>query len=585
MDNRFSSLKQMYKTSLDISGDKASLLNKSYIYLVMTYFFQALAFVLFYPFFDVLLNEKENLNELIFWFCLIVLISLFSFIFKWKAQEFHYSKEFVELNHELRLKLGDKIKNISLQKLASYRTGDLSSIIVHNVDDSILHLGVIAGMLLEIMIIPIVIVVSMLFIEPIIALVFILAMILLIPLYKYSREKSKIDKKNIMKAHSNLESQIIEYIQGLAVLKSLNQVGKNSKKLNDSILEVEEVQKKTIFKSIFPLIIMNTLIQFIFVLVLFLGLYLIEKDSFSIATLVSFVIIFSRIAEPLANFLAISGVLDIVDNGFKTIKELLNIKEFIAKKPNQKPNKFHIEFDNVSFLYENLKEKTLKNISFTIESNSLCAIVGESGSGKTTLSKLIMYYDSLLEGSIKIGGVNIENMTQKDLMSCISVVFQDVYLFDDTIYNNIKMGKSSASKEEIVEASQKAYCHDFIMDLENGYDTKVGEIGGALSGGQRQRISIARAILKDAPIVILDEISSSLDKQSEQIVQKAIKELIKSKTVIAISHNLSTIKDANKIIVLDKGSIVENGTHDNLLKNKNKYFEIYRTQEKIKNWN
>ena len=325
---------------------------------------------------------------------------------------------------------------------------------------------------------------------------------------------------------------------------------------------------------------MNTFIEFIFVLVLIIGIYFIEKNSFSIITFVSLSIIFSRISEPLANFLAIVGFFDIVEKGFKNTQKLLSTKELRIKKPNQKPKTFDIEFQNVSFIYDKSKNNILNNISFKVEKNSFCAIVGESGSGKTTITKLLMGYDFLKEGKIKIGGIDLAYIKQKDLMSCISVVFQDVYLFNDSIYNNIKMGKSNANKNEIIEASKKASCHDFILKLPNGYETKVGDLGSSLSGGEKQRISIARAILKDAPIIILDELSSSLDKENELIVIKAIKELIKFKTVIFISHNISTIIDANNILVLNEGQIIESGTHVNLMKNKKIYYELYKIQNK-----
>ena len=274
-----------------------------------------------------------------------------------------------------------------------------------------------------------------------------------------------------------------------------------------------------------------------------------------------------------------------MEAGFRNIKKLLDVKEFEIEKPIQKPKNFDITFDNVSFNYDSNNQNVLQNLSLNIKENSLTAIVGPSGSGKTTITKLIMRYADPLSGDIKIGNINIRQMKQHTLMSYISVVFQDVYLFDDTILNNIKMGKPNATKEEVLVASKAAFVHEFVSRLPKGYDTKVGEIGGSLSGGERQRISIARAILKDSPIVILDEPTSALDTQSEVAVQAALDELIKNRTVIVIAHRLTTISHANNILVIEDGKLKESGTHEDLVSLKGKYYSMFEAQQRVKEWN
>ncbi len=274
-----------------------------------------------------------------------------------------------------------------------------------------------------------------------------------------------------------------------------------------------------------------------------------------------------------------------METGFKSIKELLDIKELEIKQPILEAKKFDISFTNVSFSYENSEKKALNDMNISIKENSLTAIVGTSGSGKTTITKLIMRYDDPFKGIVKIGDIDIRSINPQTLMSYISVVFQDVYLFDDTILNNIRLGKPSATDEEVLAASKAAYAHEFVSRLPNGYDTKVGEIGGSLSGGERQRISIARAILKDSPIVILDEPTSALDTQSEVAVQKALDELIKNKTVIVIAHRLSTISHANNILVIEEGKLKESGTHQDLVNLKGKYYSMFEAQQRVKEWN
>ncbi len=417
------------------------------------------------------------------------------------------------------------------------------------------------------------------------AIAILIAFPLSIPIYKYSRKLTKKEKIQNAVAHATLEADTVEYLQGLPVLRSINQVGVNASQLQESIAKVREVQKRGVISATVPLGVMNTLIEFVFLMVLTLGTFWIANGSFTIAALVSLLIIIGRLSEPLANFLAITAVLDIMEIGFRNIQGILNEKNLKVNEPKAIPNNFDISFKNVDFNYLNHENKVLNNLCLNIKDKSLTAIVGNSGSGKTTITKLIMRYDDPSAGEIKIGGINIKNMSQEELMGFISVVFQDVYLFDDTILNNIRMGNPKASDEEVMVAAKKAHCHEFVTRLPNDYETKVGEIGGALSGGERQRISIARAILKDAPIVILDEPTSALDTQSEVAVQKALDELIQEKTVIVIAHRLSTIAHANNILVVEDGKILENGKHEELINNQGKYYSMYQAQQRIKQWN
>lgn len=217
----------------------------------------------------------------------------------------------------------------------------------------------------------------------------------------------------------------------------------------------------------------------------------------------------------------------------------------------------------MSFAYD--EKVVLKDVSFKLQEHSFTALVGHSGSGKSTITNLIARFWDIREGQILIGGKDIKEVTLEALLSRISVVFQDVYLFGDTIYNNIAFGKEGADREAVIEAAKKARCHEFIMKLEHGYDTWVGEGGSTLSGGEKQRISIARAILKDAPIVLLDEATSGIDPENEKFVQDAFGELVKSKTLIVIAHKLSSVKRADQILVLEEGRIIERGTHEELL--------------------
>ena len=236
----------------------------------------------------------------------------------------------------------------------------------------------------------------------------------------------------------------------------------------------------------------------------------------------------------------------------------------------------------MSFVYD--RRTVLKNVTCIFPENSFTAIVGPSGSGKTTMCNLIARFYDPSNGIITLGDKDLRSFTCDSILKQISIVFQNVYLFHDTILDNIRFGKPDASSEEVAEAAKKAQCHDFIMQLTDGYDTIVGEGGSTLSGGEKQRISIARAILKDAPVIILDEATSSVDPENEHLIQMAIQELVQGKTVIAIAHRLPTIEQADQILVLENGQIIQSGTHEELIRQKGTYQNFVKIREHTQKW-
>ena len=284
--------------------------------------------------------------------------------------------------------------------------------------------------------------------------------------------------------------------------------------------------------------------------------------------------------EPIADS---AHVLAVINNALDKLNEISEGSLLDEKGTDIKPERFNIEFENVDFSYDN-KRKILKDVSFKLPEGSTTAIVGPSGSGKTTICNLIARFYDTSSGSISLGGHKLTEFTCDSLLSNISMVFQNVYLFNDTIRANICFGRDNVTEEEMIEAAKKARCHDFIMELPDGYDTVIGEGGGTLSGGQKQRISIARAILKDAPIIILDESTASIDPENEHLIQGAITELSKGKTVIIIAHRLATIESVDQILVVDNGCLIEKGTHAELITRGGKYSEFVKIRQKAENW-
>ena len=275
-------------------------------------------------------------------------------------------------------------------------------------------------------------------------------------------------------------------------------------------------------------------------------------------------------------------VLHVIDHTLDKLDRLTGA-DFIDEDGKDLTSASHtIAFEDVSFAYD--RRLVLQNVTCTFPENSFTAIVGPSGSGKTTMCSLIARFYDVDKGRITLGGEDLRKYTCDSILKQLSIVFQEVYLFHDTILDNIRFGKPDASMEEVVEAAKKARCHEFIMQLPDGYQTIVGEGGSTLSGGEKQRISIARAILKDAPIIILDEATSSVDPENEHLIQSAIRELVRGKTVIAIAHRLPTIEQADQILVLDRGRIVQAGTHQQLSRQEGIYREFVKIRERSEQW-
>jgi ATP-binding cassette subfamily B protein len=406
-----------------------------------------------------------------------------------------------------------------------------------------------------------------------------------VPVQKWHRRGSSRGKIACGKALAQVESDVLEYVQGLPVLRSTNQVGERSVGLQAALRNHKKVQKKSVMALIAPMVVMSGIVEIGLIAVLTIGVFMITKGSLTLSVAAALLVIISRFSEPLSLFSSLTQVFDIVDAALIRITELLSIKPLVVASPPTELQQFDIAFSQVSFAYAKENQYALQDVSFSIPAGKLTALVGPSGSGKTTITKLIMRYADPQGGVVKIGGTDLKHIRQEDLMKNLSVVFQDVYLFDDTILNNIRMGNPDATDEQVKEAAQKAFCHEFINRLPDGYNTAVGDIGGAMSGGEKQRISIARAILKDAPIVMLDEPTAALDTQSEVAVQKAIDTLVADKTVIVIAHRLSTIAGADNILVVEDGKIAEQGEHTELMTLNKRYAAMWHAQQRIKEWN
>lgn len=376
------------------------------------------------------------------------------------------------------------------------------------------------------------------------------------------------------------QEDLEEYLNNIKTLKAYNFITDTLRKIDSDIEHVKTTNTKN-EKGIGSLTtIAGMVLRVGLPLMSLVGAYLILDGSLDIETFLMFLFVGTRIFDPLDLALTNYTGLQMASISGERILKLLEMKPMKGKDTLNSQN--DIELTNVSFAYD--KTNVIEDVSLKIKENELTALVGFSGSGKSTLIKLLPRFYDLTEGNIKIGNIDISKVSPEEVMRKFSIVFQDVYLFRDTIYNNIKFGNGTASKEEIIKAAKMAGAYDFIVKKENGFETMIGEGGSTLSGGERQRISIARAILKDAPIILLDEATASLDPDNEVAVQAAISNLIKNKTVIVVAHKLKNVVGANKIVVLDKGKVVEQGKHEELLSLGGIYKSLWDYQEKSKHW-
>ena len=376
------------------------------------------------------------------------------------------------------------------------------------------------------------------------------------------------------------QEDLEEYLNNIKTLKAYNFITDTLRKIDSDIEHVKTTNTKN-EKGIGSLTtIAGMVLRVGLPLMSLVGAYLILDGSLDIETFLMFLFVGTRIFDPLDLALTNYTGLQMASVSGERILKLLEMKPMKGKDALNSQN--DIELTNVSFAYD--KTNVIEDVSLKIKENELTALVGFSGSGKSTLIKLLPRFYDLIGGNIKIGNIDISKVSPEEVMRKFSIVFQDVYLFRDTIYNNIKFGNETASKEEIIKAAKMAGAYDFIVKKENGFETMIGEGGSTLSGGERQRISIARAILKDAPIILLDESTASLDPDNEVAVQAAISNLIKNKTVIVVAHKLKNVVGANKIVVLDKGKVVEQGKHEELLSLGGIYKSLWDYQEKSKHW-
>ena len=568
----------MFNDIKTLSGKEFKRLKKPIFFLVIDSLFYMMNYMMFYFTIVDLITNTFTLHKIIIYTVIMLIANILRYLFN-RVGYTGIQSQGARIIQDLRLRMGDHLRNLNLGYFSKHNIGNVINIITNDLQDFEHVLTHSTSELIKLSILSVYLLLITFVISPIlgffqIAIAGFGAVFITLGMKKSS--KIALNKKHTM---DNVVSRMVEYISGIELFKSYNLAGEKFKRLTDSFNDLKKESINTEIALAPYILIFQLTVDISFALLLLLSTQLFVGGSITKIMFFSYIIIGLSLSNILKAFSAQYVLFRYMKLATDKLINVYNEKEISYEYEVIPFKDYTIKFDNVSFAYEKDKP-VLKNISFEAKQGTTTALVGSSGSGKTTVTNLIARFWDCQSGVITIDGVDIRKVYPEELLTNISMIFQDVYLVNDTIENNIKLGKPDATREEVIEAAKNANCHKFITELENGYDTVVGEGGSTLSGGEKQRISIARALLKDTPIILLDEATASLDADNEYEIRKSLNKLIENKTVITIAHKLNTIRNYDHIIVMSDGIIEEKGTHEELMENKGRYYHMYTEMKK-----
>ena len=483
-----------------------------------------------------------------------------------------------------RMEMGDHFRKLSMGYFTEGNIGKVSSVLATDMNFIEENCMMVLEELVGLMISQGLMIAFMFWLNWRLGLASLVGLVLIMLFGNITTRKSISHSMLKQKTSEKMTGSVLEFAEGIGIIKTFNMLGEKSKELNKSFEEScdNSIKFETAYAPWWASIIISYAVAT--VLVLFVSSWLSSKGMLSNEYFLGMILFTFDLLSPIKAYYANIARLTVTDACLDRIESVFDQAEIVNEgKESLMPVEEaarkglpEISYQNVSFAYGD--KEALHGINFDVQKGEMIALVGPSGGGKSTIANLLARFWDVKNGCIKIRGTDIRNVPVANLMDNISMVFQRVYLFQDTVFNNIAMGKTDASREEVIEVAKKARCYDFIMNLPNGFDTVIGEGGADLSGGEQQRISIARCMLKDAPIVILDEATASVDADNEHFIQEAISELCRGKTLIVIAHRLNTIRNANKILVIKNGKVAESGTHEELMALKGQYWDMVERQ-------
>lgn len=565
----------LLKTLRKITDDNVSALKTPMITAVLEGFFVAAPYAILAMTLPDILRGRMDYPTFLLWYTALILVFVIRGVLSLKSYGGGMRAGY-RIGAGIRLCLGEHLRRLSMGFFSDRNTGELVNRLFMNAAMVEQMVGHFLTQSITNICTAVFISIALFAMNPRMALIMVAALAVGLPLLLgllrfVGRESEK--KGRIM---DRVNSGILEYLHGITVFRAFNVTGMGFKRLHTAL---DELRRFAIWFEIRGFAVALTYVMLLelgFVILLFSGLLFVRNGSLGAPEMIVFLVVSLRFYRPLHRFSENASLTRATFSGALSIEKIFEYQP-ISGKDVALPDDFTICFDRVGFGYGSTE--VLRDVSFTAPARSMTALVGPSGSGKSTLVRLVARFWDVNQGRITVGGKEIRTMAPDALLGKISMVFQDVYLFRDSIYNNIHIGNDHASREEVIEAARKAQCHDFIIRLPDGYDTQIGEGGATLSGGEKQRIAIARAMLKDAPIVLLDEATASLDPENDRLVQAAIDSLVTSKTLLVIAHRLHTVTAADQIVVLENGRIAETGRHSDLLEKEGLYARLWKEQQ------
>lgn len=563
---------QMFKRLLDFSGTERKRLILSFIFHMYNSVFEMLPIMAVLTVLNGILLSLSNgyMPVKTIWAALgIMLLSISGRILFTNFSAVKRTLGSFSMCSKWRMELGEKLKRVPMGYFNEHRLGDITAAVTTTLGDletnAVTVMEAVAGGFIHAVVIGI----WLLFYEWKIGVLMFIGLFLSLCVYAKTQKAGMKYSPRRQAAQAGLVTGILEYIQGMSVVKAFGLADRSDKSVDAAINESAEanIALEKVFSGLAA--VFQMIFKFARFAILVAASYLLMNGEITpekcLLLIVASFMIYTTV-ELAGSTAAVARVVDASLDRLETISDMPLLDE---NGTDLIPKAYDIIVSSISFAYD--EKEILHDVSFSVPQGTSCAIVGPSGSGKTTLCSLIARFWDVKSGEILLGGVNVKDYTCDSLLKNFSIVFQRVYLFEDTIENNILFGKPQATKEEMITAAKKACCHDFISALPDGYQTKIGEGGATLSGGEKQRISIARAILKDAPVVILDEATASVDPENERELQQAISELTKNKTLLMIAHRLNTVREADQILVLENGQIVQRGKHQELIQQEGLY--------------
>ena len=576
---------ELLKQFMELCGSKSGQIKKSVIVGFFDGLFESMPFTAVYYLFKRLSELGFRAEELVakdVW--IISAILLAGVIGRWICKYFVYNLQSVagyEAAAVTRCGIGDHLKKVPMGFFSSRSIGDTVTTLTDDIHFMEQNASNILEKSINNVISVLVLTVCMLFFDVRIGAAFVTGALISVVIISRQQKRSREVVRELKEHQMNTNNKVLEYLEGITVYKLFPDVGSARGDMGREFSEHskhEYALEKTFIRGSFLFLTVERVMCGIIIAA---SAWLAMRGRLDMVKAAVLLIGAFSLYKPLESLGTVMGLVRMMDISMKRIRETQGIG--VMQGGDEEASHFDISLDDVSFSYDG-DDAVITDVTLDIPENKMTAIVGPSGCGKTTLTRLMARFWDVSSGTVRIGGKDVRDIQPEILYQYFSIVFQNVFLFNDTIENNIRFGKPDATHEEVVEAAKRACCHEFISQLENGYDSMAGENGCALSGGEKQRIAMARAILKDAPIIILDEATSSVDPENEWMMRKAIDELVGGKTVIIIAHKMRTIMNADQIIVMENGRIHGKGTHQTLLETDSIYQKFWDNRKNAANW-